>query len=126
MKNEVKFYVCPICGNIVEEIVNNGPKLFCCGKVMEELVPNTQEAATEKHIPVVKVEGNTVEVEVGSVIHPMTEGHYIGWVHLLTNEGSQMKYLPIDKDPKVKFTLAEGETVKEVYAYCNLHGLWKA
>ncbi|MGL6106492.1 desulfoferrodoxin family protein [Romboutsia sp.] len=126
MKNEAKFYFCQTCGNIVEEVVNNGPKLFCCGKAMEEIVANSQEAATEKHIPVVKVEGNLVNVEVGSVIHPMTEGHYIGWVYLITNEGTQMKHLSIDKEPKVQFAITEGETVKEVYAYCNLHGLWKA
>ena len=80
MSKEVKFYICKHCGNIVGLIYNAGVPLVCCGEKMSELVPNTTEAATEKHLPVVEMDGNIVKVSVGSVEHPSTEEHYIAWV----------------------------------------------
>lgn len=77
MSKEVKFYICKHCGNIVGLIHNAGVPLVCCGEKMSELVPNTTEAATEKHLPVVEMDGNIVKVSVGSVEHPSTEEHYI-------------------------------------------------
>ena len=92
---------------------------------MEELEPNTQDGAHEKHLPVYKVEGNIVSVKVGEVTHPMLEAHYIEWIVVETNKGFQIKYLKPEQEPKAEFKLAQGETVEAVYAYCNLHGLWK-
>ncbi len=126
MSKEPKFYICDVCKNITLMVEDNGPKLHCCGKAMNELVANTTEAATEKHIPQVKVEGHNVYVEVGSVAHPMLKEHHIGWIFLVTNKGVQYKYLELDKGPKAEFVLGEGESVVSVYEYCNLHGLWKA
>ena len=123
MKN-TKFYICPHCGNIVEMVHNAGPKPFCCGQRMQELVPNTVEASGEKHIPAVKVENGVVEVNVGSVDHPMEEVHWIEWVQLVTDKGSCRKWLNPGEAPKVSFLLGE-EKPLAVYAYCNLHGLWK-
>ena len=71
--NEKRYYVCPVCGNIVEVVSASGVNVKCCGKNMEELVPGVVEASHEKHIPVVKIEGERVLVDVGSVIHPMSE-----------------------------------------------------
>ena len=119
-----KFYVCPHCGNIVEMVHDAGVKPFCCGQKMEELVPNTVEASTEKHVPAVKVVDNVVEVNVGSVDHPMVSEHWIEWVELVTDQGSNRKTLNPNDAPHVKFLLSE-ETPLSVYAYCNLHGLWK-
>ena len=99
---------------------------MCCGEAMKELVPNTTDAAGEKHVPVYKVNGNIVEVNVGSVAHPMTEEHLIEWVSLQTEQGNQRKVLKAGQEPKVCFALCEGDKVKNVFAYCNLHGLWKA
>ena len=123
MKN-TKFYICPHCGNIVEMVHDSGVKPFCCGQKMNELVPNTVEASGEKHIPAVKVEGSIVEVNVGSVDHPMVDVHWIEWVQLVTDRGSYRKWLNPGQAPNVKFLL-EGEKPLAVYAYCNLHGLWK-
>ena len=123
MKN-TKFYICPHCGNIVEMVHNAGPKPFCCGQRMQELVPNTVEASGEKHIPAVKVENGVVEVNVGSVDHPMEEVHWIEWVQLVTDKGSCRKWLNPGEAPKVSFLLGD-EKPLAVYAYCNLHGLWK-
>lgn len=121
---KTKFYICPHCGNIVEKVHDGGPKPFCCGQRMQELVPNTVEASGEKHIPAVTVHDDVVEVNVGSVDHPMVDVHWIEWVQLVTDRGSYRKWLNPGQTPNVKFHL-DGENLLEVYAYCNLHGLWK-
>ena len=77
------------------------------------------------HVPVCELKGNIVEVNVGSVDHPMTEEHFIEWVVLQTKQGNQRKQLKPGEAPKVCFALCEGDEVEAVYAYCNLHGLWK-
>ena len=120
-----KFYICEHCGNIVEKVNDAKVPLMCCGKKMVELVPGTVEASHEKHIPVVKVEGDVVKVDVGSVAHPMAEEHSIEWVYLQTDKGGQRKNLNPGQEPKAVFALADEKPVA-VYAYCNLHGLWKA
>ena len=124
MKNS-KFYICAHCGNVIEMVHNAGVPVMCCGQKMDELIPNTVEASGEKHIPAVKVHDDVVEVNVGSVNHPMEEVHWIQWVQLVTDQGSQRKHLNPGEAPNVKFSLG-GEKPLAVYAYCNIHGLWKA
>lgn len=87
MSQEQKFFICKHCGNLVGMIHNAGVKIICCGEPMTELVPNTTDAAGEKHLPVVEVSGKQVTVSVGSVPHPMTEEHHIAWVYLQTAKG---------------------------------------
>lgn len=123
MKN-TKFYICERCGNIVEMVNDSGVNPFCCGQKMNELVPNTVEASGEKHVPAVTVNENIVEVNVGSVDHPMIDVHWIEWVQLVTENGIQRKVLNPGEAPHVTFVL-NGEKPVAVYAYCNLHGLWK-
>ena len=91
---------------------------------MKELVANSTNAAQEKHVPQVHVNGNMVKVDVGSVKHPMEEAHSIVWVHIVTNQGTQRKYLKPNTDPVIEFALCPDEKLQEFYAYCNLHGLW--
>ncbi len=122
---EAKFYVCETCGNLVGMINESGVNMMCCGKKMTEIVPGTVEASKEKHIPVATVEGDTVKVNVGSVDHPMTEEHLIEWVYLQTCRGGQRKCLKAGDAPTVTFALCDEKPIA-VYAYCNLHGLWKA
>ena len=123
--NNNKFYICEHCGNLIEIVNDAGVPVVCCGKKMTRLEPGTVDASHEKHIPVVNVEANTVTVSVGSVEHPMTEEHSILWVSLQTDKGTQRKYLEVGKAPVVKFECKD-EKPLAVYAYCNLHGLWKA
>ena len=123
---EQKFYICEHCGNIVAMVKNAGVPVMCCGQKMTEIVPGTTDAAVEKHIPVYQVEGNLVKVRVGSVEHPMLPEHYIEWVSLQTRQGNQRKALHPGDKPEVCFALCEGDQVEAVYAYCNLHSLWKA
>ena len=92
----MKFYKCPICGNIIYVVEGNEKLVKCCGQPLEELIPNTVDAATEKHVPVCKLEGDKLIVTVGEVEHPMTNEHYI------------------------MFIIENGT----IYAYCNLHSLW--
>lgn len=119
-------YKCKKCGTIVEELKLGGCHPSCCGEPMTELVPGTSDGAKEKHVPVCSVEGCKVNVCVGEVDHPMLDVHYIEWIAIETTNGMQKKFLKPGEAPKAAFVLAEGEEVTAVYAYCNLHGLWKA
>lgn len=125
MSANVKFYICEHCGNLIGMINDAGVPMMCCGKKMTKLEPGTVEASAEKHIPVVTVDGDKVNVFVGEVEHPMVEAHSILWVYLQTEKGGQRKCLEVGKAPSVSFTLTDDKPVA-VYAYCNLHGLWKA
>ena len=119
------FYRCRHCGNIIAYINDSGVRVSCCGEAMQPIIPNTTEAAHEKHIPVIEVDGNTVTVTVSTVEHPMLEVHYIEWIMLETEQGRQRKVLHSGEKPAAVFSLAEGDKVLAAYAYCNLHGLWK-
>lgn len=123
---ELKFYTCEMCGKIVTTIKDTGVPTVCCGKPMKEMIPGSVDAAVEKHVPVVAVDGNKVTVEVGSVTHPMAEEHYIQWIALNTTTGVQGKELKPGDAPKAEFLLAEGEEMVSALAYCNLHGLWQS
>ena len=123
---ELKFFRCNHCGNIIVKIKDSSVPVVCCGENMQELVPGTTDAAVEKHLPVYEVNGSSVSVTVGSVLHPMLPEHSINWICLQTNKGFQLKYLNRGEEPKAVFALADGEKVEAVYEYCNLHGLWKA
>jgi len=106
-------------------IHSSGAPLTCCGEHMTELVPGSVDASHEKHVPVVEVNGNTVTVKIGAVAHPMTEEHYIQWVYLHSENGGQRRCLAPGEEPKAVFALVDGDKPVTVYAYCNLHGLWK-
>ena len=122
--SETRFFICEHCKNIVGLINASGVPIKCCGQNMTELIPGVVDAAVEKHVPVANVDGNIVKVNVGEVTHPMTEEHYIQWVYLQTDKGGQRKNLLPNEAPEVTFALADEKPVA-VYAYCNLHGLWK-
>ena len=93
---------------------------------MKQIEPGTTEASVEKHIPVYRVEENKVLVTVGAVGHPMLPEHYIEWISLQTKNGNQRKVLKPGDEPAACFAICEGDEVEAVYAYCNLHSLWKA
>ena len=122
---DAKIYRCKQCGNMVVMIKDSGMPLSCCGEEMELLIANTVDAAVEKHVPVCCKEGCTVHVNVGEEDHPMGDKHSIEWVCLLTDQGSQCRWLRPGCAPKVCFKLCKHEKPLAVYAYCNIHGLWK-
>ena len=123
---EMKFYRCETCGQIIAIVKETGVPVVCCGKPMKEIIPGTTDAAVEKHVPVVELKDNKVIVNVGAVAHPMLPEHHIEWVSLQTKYGNQRKALKPGDAPKVCFSVCEGDEVEAVFAYCNLHGLWKA
>lgn len=121
----MKFYRCPHCGNIIAHLIDSGVRCVCCGEEMKPLEPNTSDGAGEKHVPVIKTDGQTVTVTVGAAEHPMLEAHFIQWIMLETKEGRQRKTLKPGDKPTAVFALTEGDAVVAAYEYCNLHGLWK-
>ena len=122
----MEFYIWQRCGNLITCLDNKGVPVMCCGQKMTQLGPGTVDASREKHVPVVETAGSPATVTVGPVEHPTLPEHFIPWIALETNQGSQIKYLQPGQAPKASFALAEGEEVKAVYEYCNLHGLWVA
>lgn len=121
----MKFYICRHCGNIVTKLTSSKVPLHCCGQPMELLEAGVTDAATEKHVPVVSVEGNLVKAAVGAVAHPMVEEHFIQWVAVETERDALVHWFHPGEAPEAVFALAEGQQVKAVYEHCNLHGLWK-
>lgn len=121
---EQKFLRCSVCGNLVGVLHSSGNQMICCGKPMEELVANTTDAAQEKHVPVIEIDGDLVTVKVGEAAHPMAEEHYIEWVYIKTTAGGQRYCLKPGLEPKAQFMLHDARVVA-AFAYCNLHGLWK-
>ena len=122
----MKFFICGHCGNIVAAVKESGVPVLCCGQKMTEIIPGTADAASERHVPVYEVRDNTVYVTVGEVEHPMLPEHYIEWIAIETVSGNQRKELRPGEPPKACFALCDGDEVKAVWAYCNLHSLWKA
>ena len=123
---EMKFYICEHCGNMIAMVKDSGVPVMCCGQKMTEIVPGTTDAAVEKHVPVWEVRDNKVLVTVGAAEHPMLPEHYIEWIAVHTRQGNQRKTLQPGEAPRACFALCEGDEVLAVYAYCNLHSLWKA
>ena len=121
-----KFLRCNTCGNMVAMVNDSGVDIICCGKPMEVIQANTTDGSVEKHVPVYAIENNKVHVRVGSADHPMTEEHYIQWISIQTNKGNQRKELKYTDKPAACFAICDGEKIEAVYAYCNIHGLWKA
>lgn len=111
---------------IVMLIGGNGADISYSGKPMNFLTANTTDAAQEKHVPQVTVDGKKVIVKVGSIAHPMTEAHLIQWIYLQTKRGGQYVHLTASDKPEAEFILADGDEPLAAYEYCNLHGLWKA
>jgi len=124
MAKPLEIYVCDLCGNIVEVLDGGDGDLACCGQDMELQKENTVDAAKEKHVPVVKKEGNTVTVEVGSVPHPMEPKHYIMWIELIEGNTVHRTALQPGDKPTATFTVSSDSFI--VREYCNLHGLWTA
>lgn len=121
----MKFYICKHCGNVITRLTSSGAPIHCCGEEMQLLEAGVVEASLEKHIPVVTLEGTSVHVAVGAVTHPMVAEHFIQWIALETERDAQIHWLNPGEDPAALFALAAGQQAKTVYAYCNIHGLWK-
>lgn len=124
--DEKKYFVCEVCGNVVEKIHDSGNELMCCMRTMKELVPGETDGSADHHVPVCKFKDhNVLKVKVGEYPHPMEEKHHIQWIEVVTNKGITRKFLKPGDEPMACFCLHENEKVLEVYVYCNIHKLWK-
>jgi len=125
VSNKLKFFFCQQCGNIAVLVNDSANPLMCCDRKMAEIVVHTAEEGMEKHLPEVTSFGDSgVSVQVGSVPHPMEEAHHISFVYVETENGGHYRYLNVGDEPKVSFGFWEERAIA-VYAYCNLHGMWK-
>lgn len=122
MKENVNFYRCPICGNVIELIEGDINHMMCCGQKMELMVANTQDAAVEKHVPVYEKVEDEIVVKVGEIDHPMEKDHYIMWVAQVNDNQVSRATLYPEQGISVRFKYIPNSTI---YAYCNKHGLWK-
>lgn len=126
----MKFMECEHCKNIMIYLNNSGVLPVCCGSTMKAIVPGSVDGSLEKHVPIVRDVRNSevrvVTVEVGESPHPMSSDHYIQWILLETDQGVYIRYLKPAASPQASFRIDNGERIAAVYAYCNIHGLWKA
>lgn len=125
-KMDQNFCYCRHCGNIVVKVNDSGVPVMCCGEAMGVLLPNTSDGAKEKHVPTHSVKCGKVTVRIGEIAHPMTPEHHIAWVKLQTNKGNQFKRLTPGTEPVATFCVDEDEKIEAVFAYCNLHSLFKS
>lgn len=125
MTEKKAVYKCNKCGNVVESMWAGGADLVCCGETMHKLEPNTTDAATEKHVPVIKRSGDSVTVKVGEAAHPMTAEHYILFVELITGDTVyRHDFKEGDTAAEATFLVASDEKDLKARAYCNKHGFW--
>lgn len=117
-------YKCMVCGNIVEILHEGMGELVCCAQPMALMQANTEDAAQEKHVPVIEKTETGVLVKVGEVPHPMEDAHFIEWIEVLADGKVFRKNLKPTDSPEVYFEISAESF--EVRAYCNLHGLWKS
>ena len=116
-----RFYVCPICGNVIGLIDGDINHINCCGKPMQLLEANTVDAAVEKHVPVYEKVEDEIVVRVGEVEHPMEKEHFISWIAQVSDNSTTRIRLYPEQETTVRFKYIPGATL---YAYCNKHGLW--
>ncbi len=122
MNEELNFYICPVCGNVITLLNGEIDNIKCCGRKMEKMEGNVTDAATEKHLPVCVKEGEELVVNVGEVEHPMEEEHYIMWIAQVKENRATFVKLQANTKPIARFPYEKGATI---YSYCNKHGLWK-
>lgn len=120
---KIRFFKCKSCGSILRVVDDLGYTAECCNSTMVELKANTEDAATEKHVPFCTRDGQNLNVVVGSVVHPMVENHSIRFITAVCNNKVQTVHLNPGEEPKADFIVDKDAPV-DVYEYCNLHGLW--
>ena len=123
MTERYQVYKCEGCGSIVEVLHGAKGILKCCGQQMILQKEKNEDQGNEKHVPVVERTEKVLKVKVGSVAHPMVEGHYIEWIEVMANGQSYRKFLNPGDQPEAEFDIGPGEV--QAREYCSIHGLWK-
>lgn len=123
MSNELIIKKCSKCGATVRVIGDcncDNCGIKCCGEEMQIMVPNSVDAAVEKHVPTYEVADDEIVVKVN---HVMESEHYIEWISLVKENKEYTVKLCPEQNAEARFPYLKGATL---YAYCNKHGLWKA
>jgi superoxide reductase len=125
---ELTIYKCENCGNVLVPAIDAYVVPVCCGDMMKVLKAGDSDGAVEKHVPVIArdADGKHVDINVGSVPHPMTNEHYIQFVVMMRGDRFGVIGLNPGDEPKVKCTFDDNSGPVKAYAYCNLHGLWES
>ena len=109
-----KFYVCPVCGNIIHSTGNS--VISCCGITLPPL--EAEEADSSHMLSITPVE----DEHFISIAHPMTKQHYISFVAFVTSDRVQLvKFYP-EGNAETRLQL---RGLGMLYWYCNQHGLYK-
>lgn len=127
MTKLLEIYKCNICGNIVEVLHTGEGELVCCGEAMKLYEENTQDAAQEKHVPVIeKLDDGKTRIKVGSKPHPMEDSHYIEFIEVISPDQRYMKrkFLYPHEEPLMDFK-CDCDKIK-ARELCNIHGLWSS
>lgn len=120
-----QIFRCNTCGNMFELIMVGGGTPTCCGSDLELLSDDPKDLGAEKHIPIIEKTGPGVKVKVGKVPHPMEEKHYIAWIEIITDKGTQRVYLKPGDLPEAEFMVDDISNIK-AKEYCIIHGLWRS
>ncbi len=110
-----KFYVCPVCGNVIRTI--GEAVICCCGITLPQLEPEPADSGHAVHIEVSEDEYYV------SVDHPMRKDHYISFLAAVSDQGVQFHKLYPEGAAEARFRICR---VRSIYAYCNRHGLFLA
>ncbi|MBQ2678856.1 MAG: helix-turn-helix domain-containing protein [Firmicutes bacterium] len=110
-----KFYVCPVCGNVIRTI--GEAVISCCGIT---LPPVEAEAEDPEHFIHSEISEDEYYVTVD---HPMTKEHYISFLAAVSDNGVQFVKLYPEGDAEARFKISR---VRKLFAYCNRHGLFQA
>ena len=122
MSRELKIKKCNSCKamvKVLEDCNCDNCGIKCCGEEMKELIPNSVDAAFEKHIPTYEVKDGKIFIKVN---HVMEEEHFIEWISIVFDNKECITYFKPGEEATTHCKYVPGSII---YAYCNKHGLWK-
>ena len=111
--NKCKFYVCPICGNVIQ--TTGEAVISCCGIT---LPPQEAEEMDKDHTISLEVVEDEYYVTVN---HPMDKTHFISFLSAVSDQGIQFVKLYPEQEAETRFKI---NRVDRIYAFCNRHGLF--
>ena len=109
-----KFYVCPLCGNVIHS--TGDAAISCCGIALPAL--EAEEGDTDHAVTIEQVE----DEQFVTVVHPMTKEHYISFVAFVTSDRVQLVKLYPEWNCETRLQM---RGFGMLYWYCNRHGLFK-
>lgn len=125
MTEYYQVYKCAKCSNIIEVKHTGEGQLMCCNEPMINIITNIESASKEKHIPFVIDEGNIIKIQIGEVLHPMEDKHYIEWIEIIADERVYNRCLKPGDVPIIEFNVINLRDEYIVRTYCNIHGMWE-